>query len=178
MSHHWRRCAQAASLCSVGREGESLPAALRPRSGLEALHWVLTLPAAPRHTVSGSGSTCYGGCFAPSHGGIDSEARRSLGPRACQRASADLSGTLHYAPTRWVFAAGCHGWLICAHCVSYRGGMWGIFETSLKRAIWNTLRQLPCLHTNSLHGLLLPRMHHKSLWCVKGLALGVQSGCS
>ena len=23
-------------------------------------------------------------------------------------------------------------------------------------------RQLPCLHTNSRHGLLLPRMHHKS----------------
>ena len=37
-------------------------------------------------------------------------------------------------------------------------------------------RQLPCPHTNSLHGLLLPRMHHKSLWCVKGLALWVQSG--
>ena len=29
-------------------------------------------------------------------------------------------------------------------------------------------RRLPCPHTNSLHGLLLPRMHHKSLWCVKG----------
>ena len=28
-----------------------------------------------------------------------------------------------------------------------------------------------------LHGLLLPPMHHNSLWCVKGLALGVQSGC-
>ena len=38
-------------------------------------------------------------------------------------------------------------------------------------------RQLPCLHTNSLHALLLPLMHHKSLWCAKGLALGVQSGC-
>ena len=68
--------------------------------------------------------------------------------------------------------------------------MWGIFGKPLKRAIWNTLglhavlttceifvrfgrcmccllplffnRQLPCLHTNSRHGLLLPRMHHKS----------------
>ena len=38
-------------------------------------------------------------------------------------------------------------------------------------------RQLPCLHTNLLHGLLLPWMHHKSLSCAKGLALGVQSGC-
>ena len=37
-------------------------------------------------------------------------------------------------------------------------------------------RQLPCLYTNSLHGLLRPLMHHKSLWCVKGLSLGVQSG--
>ena len=28
-------------------------------------------------------------------------------------------------------------------------------------------RQLPCLHTNSRHGLLLPRTHHRNLWCVK-----------
>ena len=28
-----------------------------------------------------------------------------------------------------------------------------------------------------IHGLLLPRMHHKSLWCTKGLALGEHSGC-
>ena len=26
-------------------------------------------------------------------------------------------------------------------------------------------------------GLLLPPMHHKSLWCVKGLTMGMQSGC-
>ena len=67
--------------------------------------------------------------------------------------------------------------------------MWGIFGKPLKRAIWKPLglhavltkclrllsvfdgacvacclffnRQLPCLHTNSHHGLLLPRMHHK-----------------
>ena len=38
-------------------------------------------------------------------------------------------------------------------------------------------RQLPCPHTNSVHGLLLPLMHHKSLWCAKGLALGEHSGC-
>ena len=38
-------------------------------------------------------------------------------------------------------------------------------------------RQLPCPYTNSLHGLLRPRMHHKSFSCAKGLALGVQSGC-
>ena len=37
-------------------------------------------------------------------------------------------------------------------------------------------KQLPCPHTNSLHGLLLHRIHHKSLWCIKGLTLGVQSG--
>ena len=69
--------------------------------------------------------------------------------------------------------------------------MWGIFGKALEKAIWNTLglhavlptclrfvhfgrclccllplfvnRQLPCLHTNSLHGLLLPRMHHRNL---------------
>ena len=34
-------------------------------------------------------------------------------------------------------------------------------------------KQLPCLHTNSPHMLLLPLMHHKSLWCVKELTLGV-----
>ena len=38
-------------------------------------------------------------------------------------------------------------------------------------------RQLPCLHTRSLQGLLLAPMHHKSLWCAKGLAVGEQSGC-
>ena len=83
-------------------------------------------------------------------------------------------------------------------------GTWGIFGEPLKRAIWNTLglhadnifesfvrfgrficcllplfvnRQLPCLQINSLDGLLLPLMHHKSLWCAKGLALGEHSGC-
>ena len=35
-------------------------------------------------------------------------------------------------------------------------------------------RQLPCLHTTSHHAPLLPLMHHKSLWCVKGLALGAE----
>ena len=38
-------------------------------------------------------------------------------------------------------------------------------------------RQLPSSHTNSLHGLLLPPMNYKNLWCGKGLALEVQSGC-
>ena len=38
-------------------------------------------------------------------------------------------------------------------------------------------RQLPCPHTNSHHGLLLPPMHHNSLGCAKGLALGEHSGC-
>ena len=33
-------------------------------------------------------------------------------------------------------------------------------------------RQLPCPHENSLHGLLPPPMHRKSLWCAKGLTLG------
>ena len=37
-------------------------------------------------------------------------------------------------------------------------------------------RQLPCLHTYSLHGLLLPQMHHKSLWFAKGHTLGVKPG--
>ena len=27
--------------------------------------------------------------------------------------------------------------------------------------------QLPCLHTNSHHVLLLPPMHHKSFWCAR-----------
>ena len=34
-------------------------------------------------------------------------------------------------------------------------------------------RQLPCLHTNLHHVLLLPPMHHKSLWCAKERAPGV-----
>ena len=38
-------------------------------------------------------------------------------------------------------------------------------------------RQLLCLYTNSHNVLLLPPMHHKNLWCAKGLALGVHSGC-
>ena len=38
-------------------------------------------------------------------------------------------------------------------------------------------RQLPCPHTNLLHVLLHPLMHHKSLWCIKGLTPGMQSGC-
>ena len=37
-------------------------------------------------------------------------------------------------------------------------------------------RQPPCLHTNSIHGLLFPPMHHKSLWFAKGHALGVKPG--
>jgi len=34
-------------------------------------------------------------------------------------------------------------------------------------------RQLPCLHSNLHHALLLPRMHHRSLWCTKERAPGV-----
>ena len=34
-------------------------------------------------------------------------------------------------------------------------------------------KQRPCPHANSPHGLLLPVMHHESLWFAKGLALGV-----
>ena len=34
-------------------------------------------------------------------------------------------------------------------------------------------RQLPYPHTNSLHGLLLPLMHHRNVWCAKERALGV-----
>ena len=33
-------------------------------------------------------------------------------------------------------------------------------------------RHLPCPHTSSFHGLLLPPMHQQSLWCREGLALG------
>ena len=33
-------------------------------------------------------------------------------------------------------------------------------------------RQLPCRHTRT-HGLLLPLMHHRNLWCAKERALGV-----
>ena len=81
--------------------------------------------------------------------------------------------------------------------------MWGIFRKPLKRAIWNTpglhavlttcLRFSSILDgacvacclflstgsyhdTNSLHELLLPQMHHKSLWFAKGHALGVKPG--
>ena len=35
-------------------------------------------------------------------------------------------------------------------------------------------RQLPCPHTNSLHGLLLPPMHHRNLWCAKERSGGVK----
>ena len=38
-------------------------------------------------------------------------------------------------------------------------------------------RQLPCLHTNSRHMLLLPPMHHNSIWCTKEHALALQPGC-
>ena len=34
-------------------------------------------------------------------------------------------------------------------------------------------RQLPCLHTNLHHVLLLPPMHHRSLWCTKESAPGM-----
>ena len=37
-------------------------------------------------------------------------------------------------------------------------------------------RQVPCLHTNSRHVLLLPLMHHRSLWFAKEHALGVKLG--
>ena len=33
-------------------------------------------------------------------------------------------------------------------------------------------RQLPCLHTNAQHVLLLPLLHHRSLWFTKEHALG------
>ena len=39
-------------------------------------------------------------------------------------------------------------------------------------------RQLPCLHINLLHALLLPLMHHKSLWFAKEHALAVKLGGS
>ena len=79
--------------------------------------------------------------------------------------------------------------------------MWGIFGKPLKRAIWNTLALHVVLTTCLRFGLFwtmpvllaasfchqgatmyaykfTPRaMHHKSLWCAKGLTLGVQSGC-
>ena len=79
--------------------------------------------------------------------------------------------------------------------------MWGIFGKPLKRAIWNTLGLhavlTTCLRFSSVfndacvacclylstgsHHVRIqihstPRMYHKSLWCVKGLALGVKSG--
>ena len=38
-------------------------------------------------------------------------------------------------------------------------------------------RQLLCLYANSRNVLLLPQMRHRNVWCAKGLALGVQSGC-
>ena len=34
-------------------------------------------------------------------------------------------------------------------------------------------RQLPCLHTNARHGLLLPRKHDKSVCRATALAMGV-----
>ena len=35
-------------------------------------------------------------------------------------------------------------------------------------------RQLPCPHTTSLHGLLLPRMHHKAFCAQKGSLWGAE----
>ena len=44
-----------------------------------------------------------------------------------------LLGTLHFAPTRWVFAGCRHCWLICAHCVSRRGGYVGYIRKALEK---------------------------------------------
>ena len=46
-----------------------------------------------------------------------------------------LSGTLHFAPTRWVFAGCRNCWLICAHCVSCRkgGGNVGYIQKNLEK---------------------------------------------
>ena len=59
-------------------------------------------------------------------------------------------------------------------------GMFAIF-VHLRRCVCCLLplfvnRQLPCMHTNSHHVLLLPLMHHRSLWCAKEHALGVKLG--
>ena len=118
-----------------------------------------------------------------------------------------LSGTVLNAPTRWVFSGRRHSCLICAHCVSHKGG--GGYMGNIQKALESSYlehpgsacctndmfeifvrlgrclccllplfvnTQLPCPHGNSLQGLLLPQMHHKSLWCVKGLALRCRVG--
>ena len=117
-----------------------------------------------------------------------------------------LSALPCFAPTRWVFVGRCHCCLISAYFVSHGGGYVGYIRKALEKGYSEhpgsscctdgmfqifvrfgrhvcfplpvfVDSQLPSLHTNSLHVLLLPLMHHKSLWCAKGLALWVQSGC-
>ena len=92
-------------------------------------------------------------------------------------------------PTLWVLALFGIFYRFCFHVQTCRhlGGGGGytdnMFEIFVRfgRCLCCSLplfvnRQLPCLHTNSLHGLLLPQMHHKSLWFAKGHALGVKPG--
>ena len=74
--------------------------------------------------------------------------RAPLGPGAAGTPGAGwlaqvpyLSGTVGIVPTRCVFGNRRHCCLTFAQCVSRSGwgGMRGIFEKPLKRAIWNTL---------------------------------------
>ena len=114
-----------------------------------------------------------------------------------------LLGTVGIAPTRWVFGGRRHCCVICAQCVSRRGGggVCRIYSESPSKGLFGTPgsarctddmfaffvrfgqglccllplfvnRGLPCPHTNSLHRLLLPPMHHRNLWCAKERALG------
>ena len=117
-----------------------------------------------------------------------------------------LSAPLPIVPTRWVFRGLPDSCRLSVPERRGGGGMWGVFGKPLKKAIWNTLglhavlticlRFLSvlddacvaccvflstgsyCPQTNSLQRLLLSRMHHKSLWCVKGLTLEVHAGDS
>ena len=57
---------------------------------------------------------------------------------------------------------------ICLRCLSVLDGVCA--------ACCLVNRQLPYLHINSHHMLLLPPMHHRSLWFAKEHALGVKLG--
>ena len=62
------------------------------------------------------------GCIACVKGGRGGE-----GSEMAMRSAKYLSGTARKVPTRSVFKDQCHCYLICAHYVFHRGGMWGIF---------------------------------------------------
>jgi len=126
--------------------------------------------------------------------------RHQVGKRICVCITY-LLGMVGIAPTRWVFGGRRHCCVTCAQRVSRRGGYVGYIGKALEKGYLEdpgsacctddmfqifvrfgqglccllplfVNRQLPCAHTNSLHGLL-PPMHHRNLWCaLRGCKVG------